>query len=574
MSDTPITTQWHLPETPPEKLHEFFNQNDLSGVLGELLYTRNPGSSDALVDFLNPIQTPLSDPFLLTDMQAAVDRIKSALEKQEHIRIIGDYDVDGISATALLYRGLRRFGIEEISYALPDRLGDGYGLNLRLIDEAIKDGVKLIITVDNGIMAHDEAEHARKNALDLIITDHHSLGESIPVAEAVINPKRDPEDSPFANSCGTAVAFELCSALNGANDDLALVAIATIADVMPLTGENRQLTARGLEEIQRRQQPGIQALLRVARLQPNTTRAQDIAFQVAPRINASGRLGNGGSALQLLLTDDSDEANYLADELNRINEERKQVEQLITEQAFEQLVNNGLAEKRTIILASREWHPGVIGIVASKLQHRHHKPVVLIAVDEDGVGRGSGRSNDHFSLIDAFTHCSDHFVKYGGHRNAAGMTINESEIESLREAFELFAEAQDAPISPVRTIHIDALLPFTEIGPDLLSDLDRLEPLGHANHPPLFATFGAQLLPGSLRALNGGHLQCSIQQDNRTFKAIGFNMADRIDMDTPPKKVDISFVPKYNEWKGNTTIQLHLTDIKDSKNNPISTDSV
>lgn len=572
MSDS-VRTQWRLPETHPADLHAFFDEHALSGILGELLFTRRNGSTESLTDFLNPTQLPLSDPFLLTDMQVAVDRITTARDTQQHIRIIGDYDVDGISATALLHRGLKRFGIETVSYVLPDRMEDGYGLNTRLLDQAKTEGVDLVITVDNGIASHAEAEHAKSIGLDLIITDHHSLSETLPDAVAVINPKRDSEDSPFHNLCGTAVAFELCTALNQHHDDLALVAIATIADVMPLTGENRQLTARGLEEIQRRQQPGIQGLLKIAGLQPNTVTAQDIAFQVAPRINASGRLSNGSNALELLLTELPDEARYLAGELNRINEERKAIEQEIALQADAILVESNMLEKRTLVLASRDWHPGVIGIVASKLQHRYQKPVVLIAVDENGIGRGSGRSNDAFSLIDAFTHCAEHFVKYGGHRNAAGMTINEGEIEKLRDAMEDYATIHESPTAPVHTIEIDAMLPFTEIGPDLLNDLGKLEPLGHANHPPLFATFGTKLVPGSLRELNGGHLQCSLQQDSRTFKAIGFNMADRIDLVNPPNKVDISYVPKYNEWKGNTTIQLHLNDIKDSKHNDIETPS-
>ena len=570
MSDAPLKTRWLVPDYDLAALKVFFNDFDIRGVLGELLYARRPGSRAELSLFLNPSLDELGDPFALSDMQAAVERITLARDKNEHVRIIGDYDVDGISATAILARGLRRFGVENVTHALPDRLGDGYGLNIRLIDDAKTDGVDLIITVDNGIMAVDEAAHAKALGIDLIVTDHHALGETLPDAVAVINPKRDAADSPHADLCGSAVAFQLCSALNSGHDDLALVAVATVADVMPLTGQNRALTALGLQAMQRDLSPGLTALLRKAELNPKTVRAEDIAFQIAPRINASGRLGTGASALQLLLTDDQDEANYLANELDRVNEERKEVEREITENALEMIATEGYSERRTIVLASDQWHPGVIGIVASKLQHRFHKPVIMIGLDEDGVGRGSGRANDQFSLIDAFHSCSELFVKYGGHVNAAGMTILATNVTAFRDALEAWAATHETPTEPVREIAIDALLPFTEIDSELLGELDKLEPCGHANRAPLFATFGAKVAPGSLRILNGLHVSCSLQQDSRTFKAIGFNMADRIDTDAPPAKVDIAYVPKFNEWRGTTTIQLHLTDIKDSKRNDVA----
>ena len=570
MSADSVHTRWLVPDHDRTTLHDFFDEYDVRGVLGELIYTRKPTSRLELNTFLNPSRAELGDPFALTDMQPAVDRITQARDAQQHVRIIGDYDVDGISATALLARGLRRFGLENVTQVLPDRLGDGYGLNIRLIDEAKSDDVSLIITVDNGIMAIDEAAHAALLGLDIIITDHHALGDALPDAIAVINPKRDAQDSPHAELCGTAVAFQLCTALNKRHDDLALAAVATIADVMPLTGQNRAITALGLEELQRDLLPGLTALLRRAKLNPKTVRAEDIAFQVAPRINASGRLGTGGSALQLLLTDDPDEALFLAGELDRINEERKEVERGITEQAQEMIVERGDGDRRTIVLASDQWHPGVIGIVASKLQHQFHKPVIMIGLDEEGVGRGSGRANDQFSLIDAFQSCPELFEKYGGHTNAAGMTIVRENIESFRQALETWAESLESPTDPIREIGIDAVLPFTEIDSELLGELDKLEPFGQANRAPLFATFGAKIAPNSLRILNGGHLSVSLQQDNRTFKAIGFNMADRINTNSLPKKVDVAYIPKFNEWRGTTTIRLHLTDIKDSKANDVA----
>jgi single-stranded-DNA-specific exonuclease len=418
-------------------------------------------------------------------------------------------------------------------------------------------------------MAHESAQFAAENNLDLIITDHHSLGNSLPKAHAVLNPKRQPDDAPLANICGAAVAFQLCTALNQSSNDLALVAIATIADVMPLQGENRLLTHRGLQEIQNGMQPGIQALLRKTKIQSRQVRAEDIAFQIAPRINASGRLGSGGSALELLLTDDPEEADYLASELNTINENRKALERDITRSALEQLERCQSDSKRTIVLADNTWHPGVIGIVASKLQHQFQKPVTMIAIDENGIGRGSARSNNDFSLIEAFQNCSRLFTKFGGHRNAAGMTIEEANIPDFQEALEEEARKQSTPEHPTKSVTINAVLAFSTINAELLSDIDQLEPLGHANPSPVFATFGVKPAQGSLRTLKGGHLQCSFEHDNQTFRAIGFNMAEKIDLNNLPRKVDIAYVPKFNHWQGNTTIQLQLIDIKDSKDHHI-----
>ena len=562
-----VDTQWSIRESDFGGFKAFCEDCELSGVLAELLYSRFAPDPKDIRAFLHPAVTPLADPFSLTDMDKAVERIALARSTNQHVRIIGDYDVDGISATALMIRGLRRYGIETVSYALPDRLEDGYGLNNSLLDAARDDGVALVITVDNGIMAHDSALYAAEQGLDLIITDHHSLGDTLPVAYAVLNPKRDSPDSPLAEICGAAMAFQLCRALNDSTEDLALVALATIADVMPLLGENRILTHLGLLEMQKGHQPGIQALLRKTNIAARKVRAEDIAFQIAPRINASGRLGSGNNALDLLLTDNPEEADYLASELNTINEDRKAVEREITECALDLLGKYDLDSSRTIVLASDTWHTGVIGIVASKLQHQFQKPVALVAVDKSGIGRSSARSNPHFNLINAFQNCSHLFTKYGGHHSAAGMTIEQSNIDAFREALEEEACQQAAPLNPHKPIAIDAVLSFSSIDTELMGDIDRLEPYGHANRSPMFATFGVKPVPGSARILNGGHLQCTFEHDKRTFRAIGFNMSDTIDVENLPAKLDIAYIPKYNHWQGNTTVQLHLFDVKDSKSN-------
>ncbi|MCH7908083.1 MAG: single-stranded-DNA-specific exonuclease RecJ, partial [Candidatus Hydrogenedentes bacterium] len=451
---------------------------------------------------------------------------------------------------------------QECSWYVPNRIRDGYGLNVAAIEGAKRDGITLMITVDNGIMAHEAADEAQRLGVDLIITDHHALGPKLPTACAVINPKRDDPSSPFRDACAAAVAFKLAVALTNETRDLSLVALATVADLVPLQGENRTLVARGLSEMASASLPGLEALARSAKLKPEEIRAESIAFQISPRLNAPGRLGDANASVNLLLSSSIEEAESLAKQLETINVQRREVDAAIfedTEEAVQRQLEEG---RRSIVLAKRGWNQGVIGIVASKIHARCALPVVLIAIDDEGLGRGSARSGYGFNLVEALSGCASCLEKFGGHENAAGMTILEGNVDNFSDAFEAEAERWFSGGAPVRTLEIDAPLAFTEIDANLLRTIDRLEPFGQANPSPVFSTHGVRIVPGSYRELRGGHVRCTVTHDQEEFTAIGFGLLERfseLDLDAP---FDIAYTPKFNSWRGETTIQLELKDVR------------
>ena len=562
MSTLKTAPRWVLPEEDRANTRQLATELRLPGVIAQLLLARGVSTADEARHFLNAKDAPLTDPFQLSDMDKAVARITAAREAGEHIRVFGDYDVDGMSATAILYRGLARFGVKTLSYAMPDRLTEGYGINPQSVANAKSDGVSLLITVDNGISAHEAADTAQEQGIDLIVTDHHHIEGSLPNAYAVINPKRDDPDSPFADACGAAVAFKLCSALTGSPADFDLVALATVADVVPLRRENRTLVELGLREISGESHLGIQALIRKAGLRPKEMRAENIAFQLAPRINASGRLGDAKLGLQLLLTDSEEEAGLIASQLDALNVERRRIEDGILEEAREEIEATLDPSQRTIVVARAGWHPGVIGIVAARLQNAYWRPAALIALDDNGLGRSSCRSTPDFNIVEALGECKHLLVKYGGHHAAAGMTIEEDHVEEFKEAFEAAARKSMPQGERSPELKIDALLSLSDIDSDLLHAIDALEPFGSTNAPPLFASFGVSILPKSARALRGGHLKCRVQQGNRSFNTIGFNLADAFAQCDSPQTVDIAYRPKFNTWRGETTVQLELKGIR------------
>lgn len=554
--------KWVLPQEDREGTRQLATGLRVPGVIAQLLRARGVGTVEEAQSFLNAREAPLSDPFELSDMDKAVARIAAARDAGEHVRVFGDYDVDGMSATAILYRGLRRFGLEDVSYRMPDRLTEGYGINAQSVERAASEKVDVLVTVDNGIAAYDAAEAAAQQGIDLIVTDHHHLEMPLPCAHAVINPKRDDPRSPSADACGAAVAFKLCTALTGSPADLDLVALATVADVVPLRNENRTLVELGLQEIAEGSHLGLLALVRKAGLRPKEMRAENIAFQLAPRINASGRLGDANLGVQLLLTDSDEEAGLLASKLDALNVERRRIEEGILEDAREEIEATLDRDRRTIVLARKGWHPGVIGIVAARLQNAYWRPVVLIAIDEKGQGRSSCRSTPDFNIVEALGACRNLLVKHGGHHAAAGMTIESNRIEEFKEAFEAEARDKISDGERCRELIVDALLSLSEIDGDLLRAIDALEPFGSANPAPLFASFGVTIVPGSVRELRGGHLKCRVKHGARSFGAIGFNLAEEFSLYDSPQEVDIAYRPKFNTWRGETTIQLELKGIR------------
>lgn len=562
MPITVIKQQWLLPDTNFDDVRNVAREHNIPSILAEIILKRGYTTYQAISDFLTPSHLPLSSPFDLDGMTQAVERIKKAKEKNEHIRVIGDYDVDGIAGTALMVRALRRYGIKEVSYCIPNRLTDGYGLNPNLVDQACEDGVTLLITVDNGISAVDAANTAALRNVDLIITDHHSLPPILPKALAIINPKQGDSEHPFYQACGTAVAFKLSEALNERRDDLTLVALATIADIVPLRHENRTLVALGMSEIQQEYNFAIKALAKNSKQNLREMRAENIAFQIAPRINACGRISTGYNALNLLLSDDLEEIEYLASGLENTNTERRSIEAVIYEEAFAMSQAPPYDTSAVAILSGRNWHPGVIGIAAAKLMYQLAKPVFLVAIDDQGIGRASGRSTPDFNLVEGLQAASDCLVKFGGHQAAAGFTIQEDELDTLRMHMEKQAQNQQLPSHPIRTVKLDAILSFTDITNDFLYALDRLEPFGKDNPTPVFTTYGVELVPNTYRTIKEIHMRCVFKQAGRTFPAIGFNMADTIEAISSAKKFDIAYTPNFNTFRGDTQIQLQLKEIK------------
>ncbi len=557
--------RWHVAEEDRAKTSALAKGLDVPRIVAHLLALRGIDSVEAGNAFLNPSLDALTDPFSLTDMQAAVDRIALARERNERVLVFGDYDVDGIAGTAILVNALRRYGVASCSHGMPSRLVEGYGIAPEHVEAAHADGVTLIVTVDNGINARDAADTAHRLGVDLVITDHHLIEGELPHAAAVVDPKREKEPCFARYLSGTGVALHLARALTGEVEDLDLVALGAVADIVPLRDENRILVALGLRDLAKRRRTGIAELARAASTDLNEITAERVAFQLAPRLNAAGRLGDGLVPLRLLLSDVPSEAARMAVELNKANEERRVIERQILEDAAEEIEHTFHDDRRSIVLARHGWHPGVIGIVASRLQSTYHRPVVLIALDDEGIGRGSARSTDDFDMVAALSVCKDTMVRFGGHSAAAGLTVLEANLDAFRRTFEEEAERRLPPGEPIRTLAIDALVSLSEIDGQMVRALDRLEPYGCMNPHPVFCSCGVTPLPHSFRELRGGHAKLVLQQGPRQFDAVGFNMAGLIQQTVGSRPVDIAFTPKLNTWRGETTIQLVLKDIHNAE---------
>lgn len=562
MKSTDGMCEWRLPPNHRAQSRTLAEACGTHPVIARLLWLRGAATPDAARRFLNPLSNALSDPFLLPDVEIAVARLTRARNAGERVLVFGDYDVDGISGTALLVRALRRFGIKYCSYGLPHRLEEGYGLSPARVEQAIEAGVSLIVTVDNGIAAHDAIERANAGGIDVIVTDHHSIERDLPPALAVINPKRLGPSYVGADLCGAAVALKLAAALTGEWHDLDLAALGTVADVVTLRGENRDLVAQGLRDMRARPRPGLRELAQVAGVAIAAVRSEDLAFQLGPRINAGGRMGDGLTGLELLLTDSPSKARVMAEELDAANEERRAIENDTLEEALAMLKTSFNPAHRTIVLSSREWHRGVIGIVASRIQSRYYRPIVLIALDEDGVGRGSARSVAGFNVASALEACKDHLVACGGHAAAAGLTIHEQSLQAFTRAFERQA-ALELPQGDLRKVlDIDAQVSLTEIDGQLVRTLELLQPFGQGNPSPVFCAFGVQARVDSWRELRGGHMKVVLKDGPKLIDAIGFRMAERLRALNGADALDVAFTPQLNTWRGETTVQLVLKDVR------------
>ena len=470
----------------------------------------------------------LSDPMLLTDMDKACARILEAIDKEQTIVVYGDYDVDGVTATALLYQHLKGMGAS-VKCMLPSREGDGYGLSKNAIQSIHDKGCQLIVTVDNGISALEEAEFAASLGVDLIVTDHHLPHDALPKAVAVVDPRRADDHSPFKGLCGAGVAFKLCAALDGCPPEEMLdycgdlAAVGTVADVMPLTGENRTLVKAGLKLLQQTDRPGISALLEEVGLEGKPITAENVSYAIAPRINAAGRMDNAVTALQLVLCEDEERAEELAHKLNEINVARQETEQEIVKAAQEQLdAEPAILEDRVILIWGRDWHPGVIGIVASRLVEKTGRPVIVVSVDEHGEGKGSGRSVQGFNLHECIASCEDILLRFGGHAMAAGLSVREENLPELRRRLNEWA-ARECAVLFTPPLECDLSIHLDRITVESVRRLEQLAPYGAENPTPVFVLEKA-VIDGIFSVSDGKHCRLRLRQGNASIYAVWFGM--------------------------------------------------
>ncbi len=579
--------EWRPPPPAPEDARRLARALDLPPLVAELLWSRGHSRVETAQSFLDaPIET-LHDPFLLMDMDRAVDRTSRALEDNERIIVHGDYDVDGLCGTALLVHFFRELGQEVESY-VPDRLEEGYGLNPEAILGLGAKGKGLLITVDSGISNPDEVEAARAVGLDVIITDHHQPPDPLPRALAVVNPHRPGCAYPDKSLCGTGIAFKFVAALRRALRDagrpgtlpnlrrtLDLVALATVADVADTRGENRVLLRHGLRELAGSTRPGLRSLIRMAGTAPEpdgpdaTLRYAQVAFQLAPRINAAGRLGKADLALELLLETDLARATESASKLDRINAERQNIQEEVYQDARRRAPAGRLHGDGPIVLWETGWHPGVLGIVASKLAEEFHCPVILIALD-GALGKGSGRTAGALHLQGALADCADLLETFGGHQQAAGLTLRTERLEEFAERFSQIVRERTAPEDGVPALELDGRVGLSDLTLETMRALERMAPFGPGNARPVYAAERLQVV-GGIRAVGreGRHLKIELHDpaSGQSAEAIGFGMGsdDRLDfLNRPGELVDAAFEPEVNRWNGRESLQLVLKDLRRS----------
>jgi single-stranded-DNA-specific exonuclease len=566
--------KWVVNAVSEAKAADLSSSLGVSLITARILISRGIDTVEKGLLFLSPALSTMPDPFLLKGMQAAVERVLLAQKTDETICIYGDYDVDGISGTALLVSFLRQVGFF-CNYFIPNRFDDGYGLNEEALQRIIDTGATLIISVDCGITACKEAVFCQRAHVDLIILDHHTPGESIPKAVAVVNPLQPGCTYPFKMLAGVGVAFNLLVALRsrlrkegafaaGGEPDLRnwldLVALGTIADVVPLVDQNRLFAFFGLQKLENCSRPGIDALKKVAGVK-DTVSCGHVGFRLAPRLNAAGRMESAVPGVELLLSENADECAIIAAELDSANGERQAAERSIFEDAVAMIDgSDNYPACKSIVLASRAWHQGVIGIVASRVVERYHRPTILIAIDELGNAKGSGRSIPGFHLLEALTLCSELLERFGGHRYAAGISLKAENYDSFAAAFETSALQMLGNSELVPILDIDGeIYPKKEMNIALAQELKRMEPYGAGNPEPTLMMRGVTVV--ERRIVGDGHLKLRVSSEGLIFNAIAFRQAEY-----PTDGIlDIAIFPEINLWNNSTSLQLRIKAIRKAR---------
>lgn len=557
-----MVKKWEVSKVNNEEVEKFAKKHKLSNLLASILIRKNITTDEEVNKFLNPTRMDFYNPFLLPDMEKAVDRITKAVENKENITIYGDYDVDGITSITLLKNFFANSNIDVKTY-IPNRLEEGYGLNKDAIREISYSETKLIITVDCGITGIQEIEYAKKIGIDVIVTDHHEPGEEIPNCIAVIDAKRKDSKYPFNQLAGCGVAFKLMQALatkwklpeKEYLKFLDIAAIGTISDIVPLIDENRVIAKLGLMLVERTNNIGLKTLIDLCGFKKIDSTM--VSFGLSPRINACGRLGHADEALELFLANDKNTTTKLAKKMNEYNTARQQVERKIYDEAVKEIIKE--KDKPAIVLGKEGWHHGVAGIVSSKITDEYFKPSILICFEGD-EGKGSGRSIPGFDLHEALMECSTYLEKFGGHSMAVGITIKKDKFKEFKKVFTEYAESKNvSDIVPI--INIERKVELKDVNIESVKELQKLEPFGEQNKMPLFLIENLKIV--SIRSLSEGkHLKILLKQDNFFIDAIGFNMGDLTEQYKIEDKVDIVGTIDINVFNGNENVQLTIKDMR------------
>lgn len=553
-----------------ERVDNLAKELGIPNLLSRILLNRGICDFDEARVFFRPDLEKLHDPFLMKDMDKAVERLNLALRKGEKILIFGDYDVDGVCGSSLLYLVLSALVGPKVSYYIPDRISEGYGLSVSGIEEAVQQGVSLIITIDCGVTAIDEIRHAREQGLDVIVCDHHEPSEQFPDAVAILDPKRPDCPYPFKELAGVGVGFKFLQALykhldlpeSELDQYLDIVAIGSCADIVPLVDENRILVRHGLDHINYNPRWGVKALLETTGLDRKEVTVGLVVFVLAPRINAVGRMGDARRAVQLLTANSIQEARIFAKELERENQLRRNVDEGTLVEALE-IVENKLdpANDSSFVIYKEGWHPGVIGIIASRILEKYYRPTVMISII-DGIGKGSARSISGFNIYEAIKECSEHLIAFGGHKYAAGLTIEQSKIHDFVKKFNSVAREKIKPEDLVPLVNIDSEANLSDFNQRFMRLLKLMGPFGPLNMRPVFMSRHLKVV-GQPTVVGTNHLKLRLEQDGVAMNAIGFNLADiKEDIVKNKEFLDCTYVIEEFQWNGRKGIQLRLKDIK------------
>lgn len=563
---------WKIKEGYHMDMHELTEALSVSPVITTLLYQRGIRTFDQARTFFRPDLSKLYDPFLMTDMEKAVERLQLAIKNKEKILVYGDYDVDGTTSVAMMYSFIRRYH-EDVDYYIPDRYTEGYGISLAGVDYAIQHRVSLIIALDCGIKSVEKVAYASENKVDFIICDHHTPGDVLPAAVAVLDPERPDGGYPFRYLSGCGVGFKLLQAYALKNnipfseitEYLDLLAVSIASDIVPLVDENRILAYYGLKKLNENPSMGLKAIIATAGLDGKNIAVDDIVFKIGPRINAAGRIESGKQAVELLIADTPESAFTHCEKINLHNQTRRNIDKLMTEEALQEITARSDKYKYSTVLYNPTWSKGVVGIVASRLIESYYRPTIILT-ESNGFATGSARSIPGFNLYQAITECVDLLESYGGHMYAAGLTLKIEHVQKFTDRFEEIVKNTITPDMMIPQIEIDAELNFKDITPKFFRLIKQFEPFGPENANPVF--FAENVSDNGYARLVGTedvHLQLGLIQEDSPFnnyRAIAFNQASYLSKIKNGSAFDIAYTLVENSFRGNTTIQLNIKDIK------------